>query len=89
MILPLKYNIVDAWVFDKVVALQLTNKTFAFYEKTLVASNFQKQLSFNTGSTNISTSLVAFDMDVGIQKNTFTLYGAGAGKLIRYDLVFD
>lgn len=89
MILPLNYNIVDAWVFDKVVALQLTNKTFVFYEKTLVASNFQEQLSFVTGPTNISTSLVEFDMDVGTQKNTFCLYGAGAGKLIRYDLVFD
>jgi hypothetical protein len=40
VILPPAYKIIDAWVFDKVVALQLTNNTFAFYEKTLVASNF-------------------------------------------------
>jgi hypothetical protein len=89
VILPLSQNIVDAWVFDKVVALQLNNKTFAFYEKTLVASNYQTQLKFNTGSTPISSSLLVFDMDVGSKPNTFTLYGAGAGQLIRYDLVFD
>jgi hypothetical protein len=32
----------------------MTSNTFAFYEKTLVASNYQKPLLFNSGTTNIS-----------------------------------
>jgi hypothetical protein len=54
VVLPLNFNIVDVWVFEKVVAVQMTSNTFAFYEKTLVASNYQKPLLFNSGTTNIS-----------------------------------
>lgn len=65
VVIPNNFKIIDAWVFDKIVAIHMTNNTFAFYEKTLVPSVSAKPLTFNSGSLNLSQSIVAFDMDVG------------------------
>jgi len=67
----------------------MTNNTFAFYEKTLVESNFQKQLIISPGSVNISQSIIAFDMDLGSVKDSYILYGAGPGQIFRYDIYLD
>lgn len=65
VIIPTNFKIIDAWVFDKIVAIQMTNNTFAFYEKTLVPSVSAKSLAFNSGSLKLNPNIVAFDMDVG------------------------
>jgi hypothetical protein len=48
--LPENFAVVQAWVLDKLVAVQLSNGTFtelAFYERPLVAGDIQDPLTFD------------------------------------------
>ena len=50
MNLPENFTVVQAWVLDKLVVVQMNNGTFnelAFYERPLVAGDIQDPLIFD------------------------------------------
>lgn len=52
--LPTGLSIKDAWVFDKIAIIRLSNNTLSFYEKSLVSGQLQASLAYNQTISQIT-----------------------------------
>ena len=89
IIIPKNFFLQDAWVFDSIVATRLTNNTFAFYQKPLVAGNIQDKLIFDQTAGGINPNATEYEMQNGALPNSYFLFAIAQGVIYRYDLVFD
>ena len=81
----------DVWVFDKLVAVRFTNKSFRFFQRPLVAGNYANALgyTFDEEEGDIDPAIVAYDFSIDDYSGKYDLFAVANVTMYRYRFTYD